>query len=403
MKDLSEMHKLIIKSNRGWPARSGHPWLFRDDLTHLPGIESDGAEAEVYDAHGDYLGRGLIAARSQIACRIYSRQRGEELDREFFRQRIVAAQQFRTRLGLPREDTDGFRLVYAEADRLPGLTIDKYADYLVIQTPTPGLDQRKGMFVELLEELFQPRGICERNDMPVRKSDCLPQVARWITGQPGDKLRIRENGLLYDVDPLGAMKTGHFFDQRANRRWLAEICQDKHVLDVFAYTGGFGLTAARHGAHHVTLVDQSAAALASAMENARLNGLDQRIEAFEADGLEALKQLDGQGRAFQIIVLDPPAFAKNKTHYAHAMRAYKRLNARALKMLGVGGYLLTCSCSFHISRADFRETLMQAAGEARRIVRIVREGSASVDHPIIANVPETEYLKAFLLEVVEKF
>src|SRR5688572_7999515 len=150
------MHKLIIKSERGWPVRSGHPWLFRDDVTHLPAVESDGAEAEVYDARGDFVGRGLLAARSQIVCRIYSRRRDEELDREFFRRRIVAAQEQRTALGLPSEDTDSFRLVYAEGDRLPGLTIDKYADYLVIQTPTPGLDQRKTMLVELLQELFQP-------------------------------------------------------------------------------------------------------------------------------------------------------------------------------------------------------------------------------------------------------
>ena len=179
------MHKLIIKSNRGWPAHSGHPWLFRDDVTHLPGVEDDGAEAEVYDARGDYVGRGLLAARSQIVCRIYSRKRDEELDREFFRRRILAARERRTALGLPGEDTDSFRLVYAEGDRLPGLTIDKYADYLVIQTPTPGLDQRKAMLVELLSELFQPRGICERNDMPLRKSDCLPQVAQWIVGPAG--------------------------------------------------------------------------------------------------------------------------------------------------------------------------------------------------------------------------
>lgn len=397
------MDKLITKSDRGWPALHGHPWLFRDDVTHLPGMEDDGAEAEIYDARGNFVGRGLLAARSQIVCRIYSRQRGEELDRNFFRRRLLAARDHRTALGLPNEATDSFRLVYAEGDRLPGLTIDKYGDYLVIQTPTPGLERRKALLVELLQELFQPRGVYERNDMPVRKSDCLPLLSQWIVGQPEGKLRIRENGLLFDVDPLGAMKTGHFFDQRLTRQWLADICRDKQVLDVFSYTGGFGLAAARHEAKRVTLVDQSAEALSHARENARLNGVDDRVDVLEADGLEALKQLDSQGRGFQVIVLDPPAFAKNKTHFSHALRAYKRLNARALRMLPLGGHLLTCSCSYHVDRAAFREAILQAAGEAGRIVRIVREGGAGPDHPVLANVPETEYLKTLLLEVVERF
>jgi 23S rRNA (cytosine1962-C5)-methyltransferase len=394
--------KLIIKSDRGWPARGGHPWLFRDDVTHLPRIEDDGAEVDVYDARGDFVGRGLLAARSQIVCRIYSR-RQQALDAGFFRRCFEEAREYRVSLGLPSDETDSFRLVCAEGDRLPGLTVDKYADYLVIQTPTPGLDQRKGMLVEVLQEVFHPRGICERNDMPVRKSDCLPLVSQWITGQPEGKIRICENGLSYDVDPLAAMKTGHFFDQRANRLWLLDICRDREVLDVFAYTGGFGLTAARHGAARVTLIDESQQAQEAARHNAQINGLADRVDLLCADGQEALKQLEAQGRKFHVIVLDPPAFAKNKTHFAHAVRAYKRLNQRALKMLGVGGHLLTCSCSYHVDRQAFRGALLEAAHEARRVVRIVREAGAAADHPVLANVPETEYLKAALLEVIERF
>jgi 23S rRNA (cytosine1962-C5)-methyltransferase len=396
------MEKLIIKADRGWAARGGHPWLFRDDVTHLPQVADDGAEVDVYDARGGFVGRGLLAARSQIVCRLYTRAH-EPLDASFFRRRFEEARDHRSSMGLPSEQTDSFRLVYAEGDRLPGLTVDKYADYLVIQTPTPGLDQRKSTLVEVLQQVFQPRGICERNDMPVRKSDCLPLVSQWITGRPEGKIRIRENGLLYDVDPLAAMKTGHFFDQRENRLWLSGLCRDKEVLDVFACTGGFGLTSARHGAARVTLVDESPEALASARRHAEINGLSDRIETLHSDGLDALKQLDAQGRKFQVIVLDPPAFAKNKTHFAHAVRAYKRLNQRGLKMLPVGGYLLTCSCSFHVGRQAFRGALLEAAREARRIVRIVHEAGAGADHPVLANVPETEYLKAVLLEVIESF
>jgi 23S rRNA (cytosine1962-C5)-methyltransferase len=394
--------QLILKRDRGWPARSGHPWVFRDDVAQLPKELPDGAEADVLDAAGNFVGRGLLAARSQIVCRIYSRKR-EELDREFFQRCIEAARDDRLRLGLPNAQTDSFRVVYAEGDRLPGLTVDRYADYLVIQTPTPGLDQRKPMLVEILNEVFQPRGICERNDMPVRKSDCLPLVSQWISGPPEGKIRIRENGLTYDVDPLGAMKTGHFFDQRENRLWLRDICREKRVLDLFAYTGGFGLTAAVHGASHVTLVDESQSALAAARDNAALNQVSDRIETIESDGLEAIKLLEANSRKFDCIVLDPPAFAKNKTHFQHALRAYKRLNARALKLLPLGGFLLTCSCSYHVDRASFRIALMQAGGEAGRIVRIVHESGAGPDHPVLANVPETEYLKAVLLEVVDKF
>jgi 23S rRNA (cytosine1962-C5)-methyltransferase len=396
------MQTLTIKSERGWPTRSGHPWLFRDDVLNLPRTLEDGAECEVLDAHGAFVGRGLIAARSQIVCRIYSRQR-EPLNQHFFRRRIEAARERRSELGFPNDQTDSYRAVFAEADRLPGLTVDRYGDYLVIQTPTPGLDQRKAMLVETLQEIYRPRGICERNDMPVRKSDCLPLVSGWLAGEAADTIRIRENGLLYDVDPVGAMKTGHFFDQRDSRLLLAPLCQDKHVLEVFCYTGGFGLTAARHGAASVLAVDSSAEAIAAAEVNVRLNGFEGRIEHCVGDALEMLKQLDHEHRKFDIIVLDPPAFAKNKTHVDHALRGYRKLNQRAFKLLGVGGHLLTCSCSYHVHRRLFRDAVMQAAGEARCVARIEAEGGAGQDHPVLLNVPETEYLKSLLVTVVEKF
>jgi 23S rRNA (cytosine1962-C5)-methyltransferase len=396
------MQTLTIKAERGWPTRAGHPWLFRDDVLNLPRTIEDGAECEVLDAHGAFVGRGLLAARSQIICRIYSRQR-EPLNEHFFRRRIEAARDLRTELGFPNDQTDSYRAVFAEADRLPGLTVDRYGDYLVIQTPTPGLDQRKAMIVETLAEIYQPRGICERNDMPVRKSDCLPLVSGWLMGDSPASIRIRENGLRYDVDPIGAMKTGHFFDQRDNRLLLAPLCRDKNVLEVFSYTGGFGLTAAQHGAARVLAVDSSAEAIAAAESNARLNGLADRIEHRVGDALETLKQLEHEHRKYDVIVLDPPAFAKNKTHVDHALRGYRKLNRQAFKLLNVGGHLLSCSCSYHVHRRLFRDAMMQAAGEARCVARIVAEGVAGKDHPVLLNVPETEYLKSLLVTAVEKF
>jgi 23S rRNA (cytosine1962-C5)-methyltransferase len=259
------------------------------------------------------------------------------------------------------------------------------------------------LLIDVLNEIYQPRGICERNEMPIRKSDCLPLVSGWLTGDAPASIRIRENGLLFDVDPIGAMKTGHFFDQRDNRLLLAPLCRDKQVLEVFCYTGAFGMTAARHGAQRVVAIDSSAEAIAVAQSNARLNGLAERIEHVVGDALDTLKQFEHEHRKFDVIVLDPPAFAKNKTHVDHALHGYRKLNQRALRLLGVGGHLLTCSCSFHVHRRLFREAVMQAAGEARCIARIVDEGGAGQDHPVLLNVPETEYLKSLLVTVVEKF
>ena len=396
------MLRLILKPRRAVATRAGHPWLFRDDVLELPNPLPDGAEADVVDHQGRFIGRGLLSAHSQILCRIYARE-AVPLDRDFFRSRLLAAARLRHDAGLPNSDTDSYRLVFAEADRLPGLMVDRYGEYLVIQTPTSAMDERKPMLVDLLQELFEPRGICERNDMPLRKQDRLPPVRQWITGNPDQSLRIRENDLSYQMDPLEAMKTGHFFDQRENRRWLAPHCRDKNVLDVFSYTGGFALSAARDGAQTVLAVDSSETALAAARTNAELNALANRIEYRQGDAFELLRELEGEHRSFDVVILDPPAFAKRKANLANAARGYKQINLRALRMLSPGGILLTCSCSSPMSREMFQSIVGEAAADARRIVRVVAQGGAGADHPVLLNVPETDYLKSMLLEVVETF
>jgi 23S rRNA (cytosine1962-C5)-methyltransferase len=395
------MIRLTMRPGRETAVRGGHPWVFRDEVADLPDAVPDGQEADVFDDRGNYLGRGLLSATSRIVCRIYSRRR-EPLDRGFFEKRIAAAVAYRRAVNLPNKNTDAFRLVFADGDRLPGLTVDRYGDYLVLQTPTTGMDQRKEMLTEVLAEVGKPAGVCERNDMAVRQAEGLPVVRRWLSGEPSGPVVIKENGLLYEVDPLGAMKTGHFFDQRENRRMLEGVCRGKDVLEVFCYTGGFGLAAARYGANKVVSVDSAAAAIDAAKANARRNKTAGRIEHVVGDGFDVLREFESEGRKFDGIVLDPPAFAKSKAAVEGAGRGYKEINLRALKMLPVGGFLLTCSCSYHVSRAEFRKLVMRAAGEARRLVRVAAEGGAGPDHPVLLNVPETDYLKSLLLTVVEK-
>jgi 23S rRNA (cytosine1962-C5)-methyltransferase len=395
------MLRLTMKPGSEQALRGGHPWVFKDEVTDLPAELPDGGEADVFDDRGNFIGRGLTSSQSRIVCRIVTRRR-EALDRDFFRKRLAAAHEYRRSVNLPSKNTDSYRAVFADGDRLPGLTVDRYKDHLVIQTPTAGMDARKGMILDCLQELYRPAGICERNDMAVRESEGLPVVRQWAAGTPSGAIHIRENGIAYEVDPLGAMKTGHFFDQRENRLLLERVSRGRTALEVFCYTGGFGLAAAKFGAERVTSVDQADLAIEAAKRNAKLNGFENRIDHIVGDGFEVLRELEAEGKRFDLIVLDPPAFAKSKAHKENAARGYKEINLRALKMLPVGGVLLTCSCSYHTGRADFRKIIMRAAGEARKLVRVIAEGSAGPDHPMLLNVPETDYLKSLLLVVVDK-
>ena len=322
---------------------------------------------------------------------------------EFWKKLIDDALHLRqTILGLT-DPRGAARLIYSEADGLSGLIVDRYGDYLVIQTPTAGLEQRKGFLVDSLTEIIRPLAICERNDSALRRREGLPEAKGWIGNAPTQPIDILENGIHYRVDPLGAMKTGHFFDQRENRLMLERISRDKSVLELFCYTGGFGLSATKFGAKSVLSVDGAAPAIDAARENARLNGWEKQIDYEVGDGFEVLRTLARGPRKFDLIVIDPPAFAKTAGQAEKATQAYQELNRQALRMLPVGGHLLTCSCSQPITRRIFRKLVADAAGEARRIVRVVAEGGAGKDHPVLLNVPETDYLKSLLVCVVEKY
>lgn len=393
--------RLVVKPDSVLPLTGGHPWVYRDAVQEIPTDLPDGEEADVVDDRGNHIGRGLTSVKSRIVCRMYSHRR-EPFDADFLRKRLRAALDLRRMLRLPSAQTDAYRLAFADADRIPGLTVDRLGPVLVVQTPTVGMDRRKGMVVEVLRGMLRPAGVCERNDMGVREHEGLPKVSGWLAGEPTSSLRVRENGVVFEIDPLGAMKTGHFCDQRENRRLLERFARGKTVLDLFCYTGGFGLAAARVGAAKVLSVDGAAGAVEAARRNAALNGLEGRVEHRVADAFEALREFEGEKRPFDVVVLDPPAFAKSREHQEAAFHAYKDINRRALKLLPVGGILLTCSCSYHIGRGEFRRAVMRAAGEAGKLVRLLNEGGAGPDHPVLLNVPETDYLKSLLVQVVER-
>jgi len=396
------MYRLTLTPGGDANLRRGEFSLFRDEVAQLPDPLPAGAEVDVVDHRGTFLGRGFAAAGGRTICRLYTHRR-EPLDLAFFRKRILAAHALRRAANLPNKNTDSYRAVFAEGDRLPGLIIDRYGEYLTIQTPTAGLEQRKSLLLDICDEVFRPKGICERNDSALRQREQLPAVSAWVRGNPQSSVVIRENGLEYVVDPLGAMKTGHFFDQRENRLLLERICRDKSVLEMFCYTGGFGLAAAKFGAASVLSVDGAAPAIAAAQENARRNGFQKQIQHQVGDGFDVLRELSRGPKKFDVIVLDPPAFSKKAAHLEKALRAYQELNALALKMLPIGGHLLTCSCSQQITRRIFRKMAQAAAADARRWVRVVAEGGAGKDHPVLLNLPQTDYLKSLLLTVVDKF
>lgn len=387
---MPESH--VVISQRGAERlRSGHLWVYRSDVR-----SSDAAAGEIVrltDDHGNFLGRAFYSDRSQITIRLLTRE-DVPVDRAFFLARIRSAAENRKRVV---EDTEAFRLVYSEADLLPSLIVDRYSDFLVIQTLSQGAERMKDDFVSILTELFTPRGILERNDPRVRDLEGLPRRVSLLTGEVPPEIEARRNGIRFLHDLHKGQKTGGFLDQRENHR-AAITYASGEVLDCFTYQGGFALTIASR-ATQVEAIDMSAAALDVARRNQELNGM--RNVAFrEANAFDVLKAYDEARRQFDMVILDPPAFAKNRESVAAAVRGYKEINLRALKLLKPGGCLITCSCSYHISESLFLQLIAEAANDARRSVQIVERRTQSRDHPILLTMPETLYLKCLILRVI---
>jgi 23S rRNA (cytosine1962-C5)-methyltransferase len=372
--------------------RLGHPWIYRSDVVKVHG--EAGAIVRVSDARGRFLGSAFYSDRSQISLRLVSRD-DAPIDRAFFTERLLAAARYRKQVV---SDTDCFRLCYGESDQIPALVVDRYGDYLSIQTLSQTADRQKGLLVEILQELFAPKGIIERNDPRVRLLEGLEQKVSVLAGTVPEKIIARENDIQFHYDLFHGQKTGSFLDQRENHRAARQFACGE-VLDCFCFGGGFSLTLASAATSKVEGVDMSAAAIATARENQALNG-SPLVEFREANVFDLLKKNDEIGRRFDMVVLDPPAFAKNRDSLDAAIRGYKEINLRAIKILKPGGYLVTCSCSHHLPEATFLQLIAEAATDAKRSVTIVERRTQAMDHPILLTMPETHYLKCMILRVL---
>jgi len=373
--------------------RGGHLWVYRSDVRET-GVADAGATVRVEDERGRFVGHALYSARSEIALRILT-TKDEAVDRKWWRARLRAAAS--RRAGLERE-ADAFRLVYSEGDLLPSLIVDRYSDVLVLQTLSQGTEALKAMLVELLVEEFAPRTVVERNDVRVRSLEGLPLRSGVIYGEPPGELEVVQHGTRLRVAPLGGQKTGAFLDQRENHLAARSHARGR-ALDCFTFNGGFALSIAP-ACQSVLGLDISADAVAASRRNAELNGAS-NVSFREANVFDALRELESAGERFETIVLDPPAFAKNRASVPAAARGYKEINLRALKMLSTGGILVTCTCSYHMTEPLFLELVAEAATDARRRVQIVERRTQSSDHPVLVGVPETLYLKCVVARVIE--
>jgi 23S rRNA (cytosine1962-C5)-methyltransferase len=384
------MKTIELKQKEERRIQRGHPWVFSNELQSMPGPITPGELVDVQDSSGRFVGRGYINPHTLIAVRILTRKQ-EEIDQEFFQKRISTARALRTTLGFG----DSFRAVFSEGDDLPGLIVDKYADTLVLQSSTAGMDRLLQEILSALQQEYAPKAIVLRNDIASREIEGLTQETRVIFGEVSGPVLIEESGIRYKVDVLEGQKTGFFFDQRENRLALKDYVQGERTLDCFCYVGAWSLSAARFGASEVIGLDSSERAIALASHNAALNGLTAQFR--KTDVFDELRALEKQKERFGCIILDPPAFVKSRAKVREALKGYKEINLRAMQLLEPHGILVTCSCSHHIDQDLFREMLLDAAYSARRQVRILEMRSQARDHPILLAARETQYLKCAIL------
>jgi 23S rRNA (cytosine1962-C5)-methyltransferase len=394
------LDQVILKKGRAKPALHRHPWIFSGAVARIVGDPADGDLVEVHDAGGNFLAHGLLNRRSQIVVRLLNWERDRLPDATFWHRRLERAMAGRATLAA-EPATNAYRLVHAEADGLPGLIVDRYGDYLVVQFLILGMARRKEEIADLLMELATPCGIWERSDATVVAKEGLSPATGLLRGVlPPERLEVLENGHCFLVDLSGGQKTGFYLDQRVNRQRVSVCCPGQTVLDVFCYSGGFAAYAATAGAGPLTLLDSSADALALAAENLRLNGRNISDDEFLlTDAFDQLRRLRAKGRTFDTIILDPPKFAHSQADIPRAVRGYKDINLLALQLLRSGGILVTFSCSGLVSADLFQKIVFGAAIDAGRDVQILERLSQGPDHPILLTFPESEYLKGLICRV----
>lgn len=386
-------YEIYLKKNEEKRIAAGHSWVYANEVARIEGKDKNGSLASVFSYDGRFIGKGYINHASKILVRIFIR--GDETDdKQFYLNRLRAAWDYRRKLGYE----NCCRVVFAEADNLPALIVDKYGDYLSVQCLSLGIDMRKAMITDCLVEIFRPRGIFERSDVALRKKEGLSEVKGVLYGEVPDIAEIEENGLKMLVDIKNGQKTGYFLDQKENRFAARRYAAGGEVLDCFCNSGGFSLNCATV-AKHVTACDISQAALDNVMRNARLNGLE-NIDTVCGDAFELLRFFRRSGRKFDLVILDPPAFCKSAAEVKDAYRGYKDINLQGMKLVGSGGFLITCSCSHYMTATLFERMLAEAAKESGRVVKSVEIKTQAPDHPSLLCADETHYLKFYVLNII---
>jgi 23S rRNA (cytosine1962-C5)-methyltransferase len=390
------MITIYLKKKISRRIENGHPWIFDNEVNKIEGNPHGGEIATVFSHDKNFIGKGYINPKSQILVRLLTRDKSETIDENFFLKRVSDAWEYRKKIGY-RENC---RLVFGEADQLPALVIDKFNDYLVLQTLALGIDVWKPAIIKALESIFKPKGIFERNDVPVRELEGLPQKKGFLSDPFDTNIIINENGLRFNVDIENGQKTGYFLDQHNNRKAIRHIVKDAEVLGAFSYTGSFEIHAAHYGARSVLGLDISENAVHAANRNAALNGLE-KIVRFEAvNAFDILKNWSKEGKQYDVVMLDPPAFTKSRETIQKAMAGYKEINLRGMKMIRKGGFLVTSSCTNLVPPKLFLEIIQTAAKDAKRKLRQVTFQSQASDHPIIWDLENTNYLKFLIVQVL---
>lgn len=389
------MNRIHLKRKISPRVVNGHPWIFNNEVDKAEKTMEPGEIAEVLTHDGKFVGKGYVNPQSQIQVRLLTRNKTDEINDQFFLNRIRECWDYRQKIGY----TENCRLVFGEADSLPQLIIDKFNDYFVLQTLALGIDVWKPAIVNALQTVFKPKGIYERNDVPVRELEGLPQHKGFLSAPFETKIIIKENGLKFYVDIENGQKTGYFLDQQDNRRAIQHIVKDAEVLGAFTYTGTFEIHAAHYGAKSVLGLDISAGAVDQANANAKLNGLDHICRFETANAFDVLKLWGKEGKRYDVVMLDPPAFTKSRETIQKAITGYKEINLRGMKLVKPGGFLVTSSCTNLVHPDLFLQIIDMAAKDARRKIRQVTFQAQSADHPIIRGMDNTQYLKFLVIQV----
>ncbi len=392
---------VTLKKGGGRALKCGGPWIYDNEVESVAGRVSDGDLVLVHDFDGYPLGRGFLNRRSRLLVRMMTRNGDQEVDEAFLRLRVRDAWEYRKRV---MDDVESCRVIFGEADFLPGIVVDKFSDVLVVQSLALGIDRFKGLIVDMLKELMEKdgiriRGVYERSDAKVREQEGMERTKGFLGAPFETKVEIRENGVRYLVDVAEGQKTGFFLDQKYNRRAIQRLCSGARVLDCFTHTGSFALNAGLAGADRVLGVDVSESGVALARENAALNGLSDRVEFTCADVFWLLPKLERDGEKFDVVILDPPAFTKSRSSVKNAVKGYREINLRAMKLVKDGGYLATCSCSHFMDYELFTKTVGQAARNVHKRLRQVEYRTQAPDHPILWDAGESYYLKFYIFQV----